>query len=257
MVTGTNKREFTDSNFNSAETNLYHLSIETGDDFLYCSVHDEKTGKLLSVDTEKPAYMDASFKSVSCVVINPHFTLVPDDVFEISKCESYLKLNISISDKMNLHHHLIPAVNAWCVYAVEKEMEEKLQKKFPAVLHRHIVSVAVENAILKTASDKNSVWLMVFPGIFVLIFIQKGKLVFCNVFNWKIHEDLAYYLHFAAEQLGCNLSDTDVCLSGPATHPVMEGFLKKFIRINYPENNLSSDNHANRFFTLIHQQACV
>lgn len=253
MVTGTNKREFTHVGFNPADTLHHHLSIETGDDFLCCAVHDAKNGNLLAVDIEKPEYMDRSFQSVSCAVVNTFFTLVPDDVFDENESSSYLNLNTQIPSNHFIHFNSVSSLNVWCVYAVDTSFEEKLEKKYPSVLQRHIVSVALESVQPKLNMHSDSAWLFVFKGIFVLIISDHGKVKFCNTFNWKLHEDLAYYLHFALEQLNIPVQDTEVNVSGPVSNRVMEDYLRKFFRITHSEK----EELQKRFFTLIHQQACV
>ena len=253
MVTGTNKREFTHTAFNPADTLHYHLSVETGDDFLCCAVHDAKSGELLAVDTEKPDYLDRRFDSVSCAVVNSYFTLIPDDIYEESERQSYLTLNVQMPTGFSVHSHKIAVLNTWCIYAVDKLFEEKLEKKFPSVLMRHIISVAVES--LQPVLNTNTVMaqLVVFKNYFVLIISDHGKIKFCNIFKWNVHEDLAYYLHFALEQLTMSVQDTEVRISGPMYHSVMEDYLKKFFRIA-KDNSNETDK---RFYTLIHQLACV
>lgn len=253
MVTGTNKKEFSHSNFNPAETLNYHLSIETGDHFLCCAVHDAKSGNLLAIETEKPVYMDNGFQSVSCAVVNPFFTLVPNDIYEINELSSYLNLNVQLPAEYNIHSHLIPSLNAWCVYAIDKNFEDKLEKKYPSVIHRHVVSTSIESIFPKLNTNSYSAWLIVFQDIFVQVISDHGKIKFCNVFNWKIHEDLAYYFQFALEQLNIPVQDCDLNISGPLSNKVMEDYLKKFFRVSNPEK----DEIQKRFYTLIHQQACV
>lgn len=257
MVTGTNKQEFIDSLFKSEETNHYHLSIETGDSFLCCAVHDAKSGKLLAVETEKPNYMDQSFQSVSCAIVNSFFTLIPNDIFESSESENYLALNTNIPQHVNFHFNLIPALNAYCVFAVERDFELKLEKKYPSVILKHALAIHIEQMISRSEKEKTCIWVNVFKNNFELIIIQNGKLKFSNIFEYKIHEDLAYYMHFALEQLNIEISDSTLFLIGPYSNSVMSDYLKKFFHLGLPENNKSSEDYSNRFYTLIHQQACV
>lgn len=253
MVTGTNKNEFSHSNFNSAETLHYHLSIETGDHFLCCAVHDEKTGNLLAIDFEKPAYMDQGFQSVSCAIVNPYFSLIPNDIYDAGELRAYLNLNVQLPTGYSIHAHLIASLNAWCVYAIDQQFEEKLEKKYPSVLHRHIVSTAIESILPRLNNHSVSAWMMVYPEVFVQLIADHGKIRFCNVFTWKVHEDLAYYFQFALEQMNISVQDCELNLTGPLSNKVMEDYLKKFFRITSPEK----EEVKKRYFTLIHQQACV
>lgn len=257
MVTGTNKQEFLDNSFKLSETLDYHLSIETGDDFLYCAVHDARSGKLLAVDAEKPGYMDNHFKSVSCVVYNSFFTLVPNDIFDINDALKYLQLNCTIEKNMTVMHDFIPGLNAYSVYAIDDELKQRLERKFPSVMMKHSTSVILEELISKAPANENSVFVVVHKGIFELIICKDGKLVFTNVFHYKIHEDIAYYIHFAMEQLEIRPDDVKIYLTGPSITESLQHFLHKFFNVYFLEKNEKADALQNRFFTLIRQQSCV
>lgn len=257
MVTGANKQEFLDSLFKSEDTSHYHLSIETGDSFLCCAVHDEKTGKLLAIETEKPSYMDQSFHSVSCAILNLHFSLIPVDVFEPSECENYLNLNSSVPSNVNFHYRLIPALNAYSIFAVDRDFEIKLERKYPSVILKHASSFHLEQLLSKSNAEKTMVWVNVFSGLFEIIIINKGKLLFCNLFEFKVHEDISYYLHFALEQLNITIQESEFYLIGPRISKAMSDYLANFFPIKFPDNFSSAEEYAVRFYTLTHQQACV
>lgn len=257
MVTGANKQEYLDSLFKSEDTSHYHLSIETGDSFLCCAVHDEKTGKLLTIETEKPAYMDQNFHSVSCAILNLYFSLIPVDVFEPSECENYLKLNSSIPSNVNYHYRLIPALNAYSVFAVDRDFEIKLERKYPSVILKHATSFHLEQILSKSEIEKTMVWVNVFTGIFELIIVENGKLRFCNLFEYKVHEDISYYIHFALEQLNLPISNSEFKLIGPNLSQAMVDYLAKFFPVQFPDSIQSFKDKSVRFYTLTHQQACV
>ena len=52
--------------------------------------------------------------------------------------------------------------------------KDKLEKKYPSVIHRHVVSTSIESIFPKLNTNSYSAWLIVFQDIFVLSMLD-GK----------------------------------------------------------------------------------
>lgn len=141
--------------------------------------------------------------NISVGLINSLFTLVPSSLFSSEAALDYLKLNHEIVDEnqLTIHENQIESVESTLVFAFPKRLKQMLLQQFAACHILHYSSPLLEFSGLENKTGKESFKIHIQYDHFDIVYLNHGKLIFFNRFNYQTVEDFIYYLLYVVEQL--------------------------------------------------------
>ncbi len=228
---------------NSKPEAIEHLSLET------TSIKELKsTSKILSL---------ASPLTVSCVILNSSFTLLPKALYNASNKEEYLNqvVNLNQDDVVKDDYFVNDEVVA--CFALNKELNSDLLSVFPTLVTKHISSVLCDSA-------KEGININFSSETSYEIAVKKDKkLLYFNRFSFENEDESFYFLTLIAEKNKLDLIQEKLYVSGKVfADSKTLSFWKQFIpeeNITFNDIEASQINAVSRhqFFTLHKQHSCV
>ena len=182
--------------------------------------------------------------SARFIVDNRLCTLVPQDLFDEQKKESYFLFNHEPHQGYTLRHETIPGLQAVNVYAVPTQQEQQVGKLWDNMQTLHRSSIFLHSLLLETTDSPVKAHVHVNNRSFDLAIIQDQRLAFFNNFIFNTKDDFAFFLLSALkqQQLG---TDVPVHFSGliSANSEILQlcqRYLKK-IRFVCPDGKIEID----------------
>ena len=249
---------------------IYNITIQCSLDGFCFVLHDLEEGKIIDVDLYQTSetddvgiVMEALEKlllkkglyekpvhSVRFIVSNRYCVLVPEEVFDETHAEAYLRFGHDLPQGYRLLStpmHIVKSVN---VFAMPKIQEEILKKMWPDITITHQSSIFL-NSIFKEAHNgsETSAFVNVSSHFFELAIIEKQRLRFYNNFRFNTKDDFVYFLMFALEQHGWTGKDFPVYFTGLITNQseilqLCERYIKR-IRFIRPDGSVDVDMSLN------------
>ena len=255
-----------DESFDLKKSSAYHLSFLVSDTGFFFSVLDTTTNKYLALQSFSPVLRGEypfsaplqelgafQFKSVTCAIAHPKFTLVPSALFDEEKKESFLSFNHPLDSKETILSDTLKNLDAKNIFTISGSIESLIRKQFINVHFMHNSTSFIEGLLIK---NKNNTVKKVFanftsplnplsaergekasgvkrsePGYFELVILEGRTLLFNNAFSYKTPEDIAYYILFVYEQLHLNPEEVELVLSGEIEKTAREhSLLYNYIR---------------------------
>jgi len=179
------------------------------------------------------------FKDTTISYVGFKSTLIPNELFEETKKEEYLKFNYPVnSDEIVLTQSLFN-LKAHNVYAIPAKLKAGLESLFKNCKIDHYSGGLIENLLFQNKEKEQKVYLHVQEKHFDLVYIKGKKLEFYNHFVYNNEEDFVYYAMFAANQLKINSEKQEVVILGEIDKQSREiKLLSKYIqRIFYGLRN--------------------
>ena len=161
---------------------------------------------------ENKGLINKDFHSVTYLIDNRYYTLVPEPLFNETDQAKYLDFAFQIPDTYFIMSERLDSAPCINVYALLTTLKDKLLAKWPNAHIRHSSSVFVDSMMQNTETD--GVFVNVRNRDFDMLAKKQGKLSFFNNFKFNTKEDFAYFLLFAMEQNGLSGQDTSVVFSG-------------------------------------------
>lgn len=199
----------------------------------------------------------ATPKTVSCVVTNSQFTLVPKALYSPSNKADFLDQVVDLnSDVMVKEDQFLNNETVAC-FAMSKQQNEELLTLFPTVKIKHISSILCDS-IADGISINFSTELS-----YEIAIKKEKKLLYFNRFSFENEEESLYYLSLITEEHKLNLTKEKLHLSGKIfSDSATLSFWKQFIpseNITFNDIETSQMNAVSRhqFFTLYKQHSCV
>lgn len=224
-----------DEGFDSSHVLSYHMSLQLSTDGLVFCILDQKNNKYLLLKSYRFNKISASaqlaetfesiilqddllvkkYKSVSLILINNQFTIVPSPLFDIAMQKLYLKFNAGFDDNAIISNDLLKCIDARNVYAIPHEIDKVIRKNFGSCNIIHNTSSFIESLINRNKnSSNNQLFINVGLSSFDMVLINGNKLECCNSFTYQSSEDFVYYLLFSCEQLKLNPENINLVLAG-------------------------------------------
>lgn len=248
----------------------FHLSIELNGNEINLLLVDNENSKPeaiehLDLNSNTPKELIessdilslASPRTVSCVVINSEFTLVPKALYSSSNKEDYLNQVIDLNPEQIVKEDLFLNEETVACFAMNKELNSQLLTLFPTLKTKHISSI-----ICDTVTD--GIHINFSSELSYEIAIKKEKkLLYFNRFSFENQDESLYYLSLIAEKHNLNLSTDKLYLTGKIfAESETLSFWKQFIpeeNITFNDIEASQMNAVSRhqFFTLYKQHSCV
>lgn len=224
-----------DKSFNTGEIPNYDLNIKIGNDYFIANCLKSKSQKHLAICEKSfsnglnDEFQITSFiktlqscevkisKRYNKVVIgiaNLKFALVPSALHDEASNEQYLSLN-SINSNNAVRSHQLPDQDLVLVYSLPIELNQWIQKIFPAAKVIPSLGVSI-NSIAQDFHTVNGETIIVnlHKDYFEILQLKNGKITFCNCFQFVTKEDILYYILFVFKQLNLDPTKTAITVLG-------------------------------------------
>lgn len=248
--------------FNKANTENYNLSIRFQPDGLFFSFFDPAESKYIGFESvlipslpefythiEQNQLLRSTYKKTFCIVPSIHYSIIPSSLFLRDYSEEYLPLlnNVEITEVIKTTS--IFSENAEMVYAVELAYMQLINEFFKNASVIPGVAAFIDFVLFRHRNvNSTGLFLNLNRDSFDLLFIEQGKMKFCNNFNYKAAEDLVYYTIFVADQMRINVESAQVHLFGNiSTKSEIIRLLNKYVR---KVNVSDSDKDINLSYAL-------
>jgi hypothetical protein len=267
--------ELVDESFDPKKSNTYHLSIlVTGKSQSYV-ILDTNSNKYLALNLEtgtSPKFetlekLGSNFKSVTCAVAHPKFSLVPSALFDQENKNSLLGFNHPIETAEKTHSDALKNLDARNIFTIEREIESSIRKQFPNAHFMHNATCFIEGLLLE---NKNKTGKKVFANFnasyFEIVILEGAELKFSNAFTFKTAEDIAYYILFVYEQLHLNPEEIELVLSGEIEkttqeHSLLYNYIRHVKFASLPDSFKYSykfdEIQPHKFWSLFSQYLCT
>lgn len=163
--------------------------------------------------TDKDLQQD--FKSIFAIHQNNLSTLVPNEYFDRSNLDSYLKYTVKTLSTDFITYDSLTSVNANTVYIPYVNINNYLFQNFGEFEYKHHSTILIDK--LLTFSEENSekqFFINISSDQLDIIVCQKDNLILYNSFNFSTKEDFIYYILFTAEQLQMDPNEFQLTLIG-------------------------------------------
>ena len=249
----------------------FHLSIEFSELQISLLLTDKASSKAIAIEHillgENPNLRDklqdseitskSSPASVSCVVINSLFTLVPNSIFIEDNTSVYLKTLVNLPKELSSMVDKHTSREITTCFGCPNPIKEAVLQLFPNAGFKHISSVlsnSIQNGFHINFSGKSN---------FEITVIKEKKLLFFNRFTFENIDESFYFITLVTEKLKLNLTETKISISGNVNkNEDILTFWKQFIPkenliFNEVETTQLNAVSTHQYFTLHKQFSCV
>ena len=154
---------------------------------------------LLSGVLEKPC------KKIKIVFPTPHFTLLPEDVFDAETAEDYYKAVVGdLSGKLLQHQYLVE-MGLYVVFAIDEVMHDFLLRSFITFeVEHHLSSMLTFLATRYPHTSKRDMYVSCEGQLLSIMVFKEGAFFSANAFHCASVDDALYYILATWKQLRCN-----------------------------------------------------
>ena len=249
----------------------YNITIQCSLDGFCFVVHDQEERKIVDVELyqtseteDESVVMEALEKtiykkdlyghplhSVRYIVGNRYSTLVPEEVFDETQAETYLRFSHNLPQEAVILHEAVTELKSVNVFAVSKQQVERLRKLWPEVAITHQSSIFLRSVLKEARKEQTTCTFVNVSSRFfeVAVVDNEQKLRFFNSFKFKTKDDFVYFLLFALEQQGLAEKDHPVYFTGLITNrseiiQLCERYIRR-IRFIRPDGSIDVDMSLN------------
>ncbi len=174
-----------------------------------------------------------SFERVLVSVQSRDFTLLPLAFANENEAKDFLVFSNGDLSGKHVFSHLIGDFRF--SYAIDAELRQVLERSFTSVFIRHSGAVHLSLFFNHRSFTGASAALFVGEKVMEIAFKQNEQLIYYNVLNWSVPEDVLYYLMFAYEQYGLDPMTNPLVFAGefPWDGELVK-LLKKFLKHVHP-----------------------
>lgn len=177
--------------------------------------------------------------SLSWYISENRISLVPLELFEEGKEQSFLQNTSRFKDgdvyksEIWQKHHIV------CCYSLSKKIDDWLNFNFPQSQKFHHAKALID---LFNHYPQYGIYchLHIESTYAELIICSDGRLALYNQFDYKVPEDLLYFLLFAFEQSRILAPEVDVHISGKTRtndklHSLLENYIGNVLEVKTPK----------------------
>ncbi|MDP4282242.1 MAG: DUF3822 family protein [Bacteroidota bacterium] len=214
-----------DDYFNPDQTEIYDLNLQVSVNSVAYSLYDTEKERYIGVESfhdplarvlDEVFWLKKPFHSVTCMIENNKFSLIPSLLFEPGHEKDFLDFSVEReSDEVILSDH-IHHMDIRNLYSVNGSLLNLIRTTFPSPKICHITTALIRSIGLHYSdrSGETQLFVHIRKDAVDIILFEKRQLFYCNSFLIRAPEDLVYYVMFVMEQLGLNPEETGVVLMG-------------------------------------------
>lgn len=221
---------------------VYYNSIE------FENIDQEGLSKVL----DDAPYFKYDFQSVLISVSSSRHTIVPDAIFNASGPKEIFKLNHTAPID-NLDYRRLPELGLISIYEVPLWMKSVFVKRFLRAKINHHSTILLKG-IFVSNQFRPKAYVYKEKELFYIVFTDKNKLVFFNLFESGEIADLVYYYLYALEQK--NYEADQIVLTVFGLNEEDEAYIQLKKLVSSPIE-LVKDVSQQNLFMLTNQLLCV
>ncbi|WP_266205430.1 DUF3822 family protein [Pontibacter kalidii] len=191
--------------------------------------------QLRLIGQENELLQEQNWNLVRVSVSNPHFTLVPETLYDPAYQQEYLKLHSDFNpaqDKVLSYRH--SGLEAMNIFAMDGALYQALKALYPERPTQvvHLTSTLIRSMLHQTPrTNLRSMYAFIERNYVTLLVIGPGGLEFCNIFHYVSPEDFIYYIIFIMQEQKMNPEQETITVWGDITHDSsLFHILQKYIR---------------------------
>lgn len=221
----------------------------------YCSIDSCNETELTKFFEAYPSLTN-SFYEVLAGFDFPQSILVSSKDFK--QDDAGLLLNVSGSNNLNSNiiSELIAEWQLYNIYAVSKEVQEWLGKKFPSARFWHQYSLGIKN--INAANANGTLAIDFRTDEFTIIAVKGSKFLLAQSFEYTTPGDVLYYLLKICQQFSLSQQEVQLQLSGliDKQSSLYKDLHQYFIHIEFREANWKAGSEfPAHFFTSLNDLA--
>ncbi|MEM6321129.1 MAG: DUF3822 family protein [Bacteroidota bacterium] len=164
----------------------------------------------------KESMLALPFPDVHIAFVHPHFTLVPNKLYQSDKKAVYLD---AVRDKPSIpysfYSNSLPSIAATLVFNVPQFAIDFFESKYKHPHYYNSVNSLVNKIAhkRKNQTDKQ-VWLNIYPSRLQIALFEGPILLFANQFEFQSENDFLYYVLLVYNQFKLAVEKTPLLISG-------------------------------------------
>jgi hypothetical protein len=159
--------------------------------------------------------LQQDFSSIFAVHQNNLSTLVPNEYFDRSNLDAYLKYTVKTLATDFITYDSLESINASTVYIPYVNINNYLFQNFGEFEFKHHSSILIDKIlILSKENSETQFFVNVSSNQLDIIVCKQENLIFNNSFSYTTKEDFIYYILFTAEQLQMNPNEFQLTFIG-------------------------------------------
>lgn len=237
MVAQTVKHNrFFDSSFHTDRTGYYILTVQFNDYSVAYTLFEPGKNQFIAFESfsfpaennpvnftdtlndlkNKVEWINKPFKAVNIVIENSISTIIPKALFAAGEAETVLRFCQDLPQGYETIYETMKNTGAINIYGIPKTMINECDSLWPGARMFHFSSVLIESLSnsFKNKTDNKTLFVHLRQSAFDVVYFNKGKLHFYNLFDYRTKEDFIYFLLAAAEQLQLNPEELQLILCG-------------------------------------------
>ena len=143
---------------------------------------------------------------------HPQSILVPFQQYRSEEVPLLMKTIYASNNQSEIISESLPEWQLYNVYAIPKELNNRMIRKFPAGRYWHAYTICIRNIV--TADSTGKLWIDFRQDDFILIVAKESKLLLAQTFSYSTPDDVIYYLLKICQQFLFSQKEVKLIVSG-------------------------------------------
>lgn len=248
--------------FDRALSDKYYLSVRLEPDGLFYTIYDPAEQKYIAFESailsglkeiygfiDKHEILKLVFAKTLIIVPSSKYTLIPSPLFIPEKAEEYFKFVHSIETNEEIRIASVYDTDAKLIYSSDNSWFEIINDHFPGSKVISSTAAFAEYILPRIRNSRETaIYINLYIDNFDFLLIENGKMKFCNNFNYKASEDIAYYTVFVIDQLRIDVEKSELKISGRINSK--QDIIKLLKRYIKSVEILDTDRNVNKSYAL-------
>ncbi len=211
------------ADFNTNNSNLFVLIgadrfsyfISTANNKVVIQASQRLDNEPLTKIIQKDLSLNNNFEQVKIGFLSPYTTLVPDIIYNEDAGTTYLENSFRIPHQHYLLTDNLSSIKCQNVYLAPIETYNFFQNKFSNVQFHHALTTLLLACQEQAAQfQEPSVYVNVMGNQLRVSAFNRENLLLTNTYEFKTAKDFMYFVLLVFDQLGLNVEQTKLFLSG-------------------------------------------
>ncbi len=227
--------------------------------------YEQKGDKVREI-IQSSSYLQADYKDITALIINPKSVLIPETFFNQQDLKTYFEFNHDLHELEELHFNHIKGIHAYSVYPLPNPVSNVLTEKYDKISFYHQSVPIIDYAMFSARSSKTHVLLSIYEGFMDIAILNQKKLFLYNSFFWSTPEDMLYFLLYAYKRLNLDVKENELYITDHFEKTrILEKLVKPYIhKVHFQKPPLAHTysytflkDHTIAFINLFRLNLCV
>ena len=156
-----------------------------------------------------------SYRKVRLAWFSESMTLIPTRLYNGDRRREYLASLTELAEGMTVLSDPIPELDTFLVYAVDQNRLDRWRRQFIGCRFYHLLTPVLHQlAQLAHRQVRPTVYAYVRDQHLLVAGLERGQLLFCNIFRCRAAKDMLYFTLLAYEQCGWKAAQVPLRLFG-------------------------------------------